>query len=42
MIFFDDDKRNILSVSKLGVRTCHLKDNKGISFDNLHQSNITF
>lgn len=40
MIFFDDDKRNIHSVAKLKVHTYHLKDNKGISFENLHLANI--
>lgn len=40
MIFFDDDKRNIHSVAKLGVRTHHIKNNKGISFDNLQLLNI--
>lgn len=40
MIFFDDDKRNIHAVAKLGVQAYHLKDNKGISFDNLRLSNI--
>lgn len=40
MIFFDDDKRNIHSVAKLGVHTYHLKDNNGISFDHLYLSNM--
>lgn len=40
MVFFDDDKRNIHSIAKLGVNTYHLKDNKGISFDIICQANI--
>jgi hypothetical protein len=37
MIFFDDDKRNIHTVAKLGVHSYHLKDNKGISLENVRQ-----
>lgn len=40
MMFFDDDKRNIHRMSKLGVHTYHLKDNKGITFEDLRLSNI--
>lgn len=39
MIFFDDDKRNIHSLAKLGVHTYHLQQ-KGISLNDLHLSNI--
>lgn len=40
MMFFDDDKRNIQSVTKLGVRTHHLKDKTGISFKHIHLSSL--
>lgn len=40
MIFFDDNKRNIHNVAKLGVHTYHIKDNKGISLDDFQLLNI--
>lgn len=40
MVFFDDDKRNVHSLARLGVHTYHLQNNKGISLNDLHQSNI--
>ncbi|XP_050421677.1 magnesium-dependent phosphatase 1-like isoform X2 [Adelges cooleyi] len=40
MIFYDDNIRNIQSVAKLGVRTYHVKNNKGISLRHLQNMGI--